>query len=192
MVDYKLQSPLYNQHKMQRSVLSLVLLLLAVVQVPRVSGTGDIVIGTATVLTANQLGALAVLGLGLKVVALKASLLASRGRGRRAAEEVTELEAIQEVFNIEALVELEEEDCFKRIFCAAGTNTLKNKNVTAMLSLLSVDLATLTAPMSRGAEKFVTAAAFGKLSQNVEKCEARYACPLKLESIQKLYPFSQS
>ena len=109
--------------QMQRSVLSVMFLLLAVVQVPRVTGTVDIVIGTATVLTANQLGALAILGLGLKVVALKASLLASRGRGRRAAEEVTELEAIQEVFNIEALVELEEEDCFKRIFCAAGTNT---------------------------------------------------------------------
>merc|ERR1719284_1952005 len=91
---------------MQRSVLSVVCLLLAVLQVPRVSGTVDIVIGTATVLTANQLGALAVLGLGLKVVALKASLLASRGRGRRAA---------QEVFNVEALVDLEEEDCFKRI-----------------------------------------------------------------------------
>merc|ERR1719468_581687 len=190
MVDYKLQSPLYNQHKMQRSVLSVVFLLMAVVQVPRVSGTVDIVIGTATILTANQLGALAVLG--LKVVALKASLLASRGRGRRAADEVTELESIQEVFNVEALVELEEEDCFKRIFCAAGTNTLKNKNVNALLSLLSVDLATLTAPLSRGAEKFVTAAGFGKLSQSVEKCEARYGCPLKLESIQKLYPFSQS
>ena len=77
---------------MQRSVLSAVCLLLAVLQVPRVSGTVDIVIGTATILTANQLGALAVLGLGLKVVALKASLLASRGRGRRAAEEVTELD----------------------------------------------------------------------------------------------------
>merc|ERR1711902_376974 len=99
---------------MQRSVLSGMFLLLAMVQVPHVTGTVDIVIGTAT-----QLGALAVLGLGLKVVALKASLLASRGRGRRAAEEVTELEAIQEVFNIEALVELEEEECFKRIFCAA-------------------------------------------------------------------------
>ena len=69
---------------------------------------------------------------------------------------------------------------------------LKNKNVNAILELLSVDLATLTAPMSRGAEKFVTAAGFGKLSQSVEKCEARYECPLKLESIQKLYPFNQS
>ena len=69
---------------------------------------------------------------------------------------------------------------------------MKNKNVNALLSLLSVDLDTLTAPMSRGAEKFVTAAGFGKLSQSVEKCEARYECPLKLESIQKLYPFSQS
>ena len=109
--------------QMQRSVLRGMFLLLAMVQVPQVTGTVDIVIGTATVLTANQLGALAVLGLGLKVVALKASLLASRGRGRRAAEEVTELKAIKEVFNVEALVDLEEEDCFKRIFCAAGTNT---------------------------------------------------------------------
>ena len=69
---------------------------------------------------------------------------------------------------------------------------LKNKNVNAILELLSVELATLTAPLSRGAEKFVTAAGFGKLSQSVEKCEARYECPLKLESIQKLYPFNQS
>ena len=111
---------------MQRSVLSLVFLLLSVVQVPRVSATVDIVVGTATILTANQLGALVALGLGLKVVALKAGLLAgvaSRGRGRRAAEEVTELEADQEIFDIEDLVKLEEEDCFKRIFCAAATNT---------------------------------------------------------------------
>ena len=69
---------------------------------------------------------------------------------------------------------------------------LKNKNVNAILSLLSVDLVTLTAPLSRGAEKFVTAAGFGELSRSVEKCEARYACPLKLEAIQKLYPFNQS
>ena len=84
---------------------------------------------TALVLGYGRVGTLvgrACSGLGLKVVALKAGLLAgvaSRGRGRRAAEKVTELEADQEIFDIEDLVKLEEEDCFKRIFCAAATNT---------------------------------------------------------------------
>ena len=69
---------------------------------------------------------------------------------------------------------------------------MENKNVNAILSLLSVDLDRLTAPLSRGAEKFVTAASYGKLSRSVDKCEARYGCPLKLDTIQTLYPFNQN
>ena len=95
-------------------------LLLSVLLPPGVSGTAPLVIGTATVLTANQIGALIAVGLAIKVVALKAALiggaLAGRRRGRRAAEP-----SPLEVYDIETLVELEEEDCYKRIFCAAAT-----------------------------------------------------------------------
>ena len=97
-------------------------LLLALLPVCQVGGTVPLVVGTATVLTANQVSALVAIALGIKVLGLKASLLAGAtrgGRGRRAAEEVSEVEA--EMFDIEALVELEESDCYKRIFCAAAT-----------------------------------------------------------------------
>ena len=98
-------------------------LLLSVLLTPGVSGTAPLVIGTATVLTANQIGALIAVGLAIKAVAIKAALIGGalagrRGgrRGRRAAE-LSPLE----VYDIETLVELEEEDCYKRIFCAAAT-----------------------------------------------------------------------
>ena len=99
-------------------------LLLALLPVCQVGGTVPLVVGTATVLTANQVSALVAIALGIKVLGLKASLLAGAtrgGRGRRAAEEVSEVEADAEMFDIEALVELEESDCYKRIFCAAAT-----------------------------------------------------------------------
>merc|ERR1712226_1766201 len=78
-------------HKMGRSLtlagLCLTPLLLSVLLPPGVSGTAPLVIGTATVLTANQIGALIAVGLAIKVVALKAALiggaLAGRRRGRR-------------------------------------------------------------------------------------------------------------
>ena len=66
---------------------------------------------------------------------------------------------------------------------------LENENVNGILNLLAMDLTELQAPMSRGAEKFLTAAAYGKLSRSVEKCEHRYECPLKLDTIQNLFPF---
>lgn len=95
-------------------------LLLSVFFTPGSEATVDIVVGTATVLTANQIGALIAVGLAIKVVALKASLLAAAarrgGRGRREAEP-----SVREIYDIETIVDLEEEDCFKRIFCAAAT-----------------------------------------------------------------------
>ena len=95
-------------------------LLLSVLLTPSVTGTAPLVVGTATILTANQLGALIAVGLAIKVVAIKAALiggaLAGSRRGRRAAEP-----SGQEIYDIETLVELEEEDCYKRIFCAAAT-----------------------------------------------------------------------
>ena len=101
-------------------VLSTLLLSLLLTPSP-VSATAPLVVGTATVLTANQIGALIAVGLAIKVVALKAGLLASlasRRRGRREAE--SELPA-GELLDIETLVHLEEEECFRRLFCAAAT-----------------------------------------------------------------------
>merc|ERR1711953_474424 len=125
-------------------------------------------------------------GLAIKVVAIKAALiggaLAGRRRGRRAAEP-----SAQEIYDIETLVELEEEDCYKRIFCAAATEKLDNINVSNVLQLLEKDLTRLNAPLSLGAEKFLTAANYGKLSRSVEKCENRYRCPLKLDLVQTLF-----
>ena len=93
-------------------------LLLSVFFTPGSEATVDIVVGTATVLTANQIGALIAIGLAIKAVTLKAGLLAaaSRRRGRREAEP-----SAGEIYDIETIVQLEEEDCFKRIFCAAAT-----------------------------------------------------------------------
>ena len=98
--------------------LSLSPLLLSVLLCPGTEATAPLVVGTATVLTANQIGALIAVGLAIKVVALKAGLLAasSRRRGRREAEPIA-----REIYDIETIVDLEEEDCFKRIFCAAAT-----------------------------------------------------------------------
>merc|ERR1711963_815193 len=145
---------IHPSSKMNRSLLNTLFavspLLVFVLHVPHVSATVPLVVGTATVLTAEQITALLAIGLAIKAVTLKAALIAGatrRGRGRRAAED-----AAEEIFDIETLVELEEEDCYKRIFCAAGTGKVDNKNINAVL------------------EKFATAAAYGKLSRSVDKC----------------------
>ena len=99
--------------------LSLSPLLLSLLLVtPGTEATAPLVVGTATILTANQIGALIAIGLAIKAVTLKAGLLAaaSRRRGRREAES-----SAREIYDIETIVDLEEEDCFKRIFCAAAT-----------------------------------------------------------------------
>ena len=64
---------------------------------------------------------------------------------------------------------------------------LDNINVSNVLQLLEKDLTRLNAPLSRGAEKFLTAANYGKLAGSVEKCENRYRCPLKLDVVQTLF-----
>ena len=152
---------------------------------PHVSATVPLVAGTAVILTAEQFAAIFALGLAIKAVVLKKSLISasSRGRGRR------EAIAADELFNIETLVELEEEDCYKRVFCAAATNKLLNKNVNVILDLLERDLTRLSAPLSSEAKKFVAAANYGELSQSVDKCENRYQCPVKLDMVQKMFPF---
>ena len=183
--------------------LSLSPLLLSLFLSPGTEATAPLVVGTATVLTANQIGALIAIGLAIKAVTLKAGLLAaaSRRRGRREVEP-----AAREIYDIETIVELEEEDCFKRIFCAAATGKyvnysgenvkrnfdnflfrLENIQVSSVLQLLEKDLTRLNAPLSRGAEKFLTAAKYGELSGSVEKCENRYQCPLKIDVVQTLF-----
>ena len=64
---------------------------------------------------------------------------------------------------------------------------LDNINVSNVLQLLEKDFTRLNAPLSLGAEKFLTAANYGKLSGSVEKCENRYQCPLKLDVVQTLF-----
>merc|ERR1711971_315796 len=184
-----LSAPTISSLKMARTLmyagLSLSPLLLSLLLVsPGTEATAPLVVGTATILTANQIGALIAIGLAIKAVTLKAALLtaASRRRGRREAEP-----SAREIYDIETVVELEEEDCFKRIFCAAATDKLDNIKVSNVLQLLEKDLTRLNAPLSLGAEKFLTAANYGKLSGSVEKCENRYQCPLKLDVVQTLF-----
>ena len=104
-------------------------LLLSVLLTPEVSAAlplSPFAVGLtgATVPTANQLGALIAVGLAIKVVAIKGALVAgalnNRRDGRRRGRRAAELSPL-EVYDIETLVELEEEDCYKRIFCAAAT-----------------------------------------------------------------------
>merc|ERR1712129_605952 len=101
-------------------------------------------------------------------------------RGRR--EAVNE-----EIYNIETLVELEEEDCYKRIICAAASGQLANHKIVNILTLLEKDLTGLNAPLSRGAEKMVEAAIYGEIRKNVQKCESRYQCFIKLDTIDQLF-----
>ena len=91
-------------------------LVLLVVCLPPAQSTIPLVVGTATVLTASQVSALVAIGLLIKIKALvKGGVVAATSRrGRREA-------GIEKIYNIEALVELEEEDCYKRIFCSAAT-----------------------------------------------------------------------
>merc|ERR1712107_835051 len=103
---------IHPSSKMNRSLFNTLFavspLLVFVLHVPRVPATVPLVVGTATVLTAEQITALLAIGLAIKAVTLKAALIAGatrRGRGRRAAEDVAE-----DIFDIETLVELEEED----------------------------------------------------------------------------------
>ena len=133
----------------QRSLVSLLCIAwpLLLLHVSNVSATVPLVAGTAVILTAEQFSAIFAIGLAIKAVVLKKSLIsaaASRGRGRR------EAVAADELFNIETLVELEEDDCYKRIFCAAATDKLLNKNVNVILELLERDLTRLSAPLSSG------------------------------------------
>ena len=92
-------------------------LVLLVLYIPSSQSTIPLVVGTATILTATQVSALIAVGLLAKIGGiLGGGLLLAKRRGRRDANSDDE-----EVYDIETIVELEEEDCYKRIFCAAAT-----------------------------------------------------------------------
>merc|ERR1719505_50035 len=55
-------------------------------------------------------------------------------RGKRSVEDVEE-----ENFTIESLVDLEVEDCYKRVICAASTGKLENPRVQNVLAIFNTD-----------------------------------------------------
>merc|ERR1711922_106004 len=89
-------------------------------------------------------------------------------RGKRSVEDVEE-----ENFTIESLVDLEVEDCYKRVICAASTGELDNPRVQNVLAIFNTDLVQDT-NISNKAMKFVEAARYGGSLRNVAKCEQRY------------------
>jgi len=101
-------------------------------------------------------------------------------RGRRSVEEMEE-----ENLTIESLVDLEVEDCYKRVICAASTGQLENSGVHNVLAFLIPDLVQNT--ISHKAMKFVEAARYGGSSRNVAKCEQRYTCSVGMDLLQKLF-----
>ena len=90
-------------------------LVLVVLWVTPTQATVPLVVGTATVLTASQVSALIAIGLLAKIGGIvKGGLFAASRRGRRSTTQ-------EEIFNLETIVELEEEQCYKRLFCAAAS-----------------------------------------------------------------------
>ena len=169
-------------HQMFRPIFfaPLALCLVLLQQVPTTSGTFAItaVSGTTTLLslTAAQSTALAAVGLlGIKAKLLGAYLLSRRGK--RSAEEVP---------TIETLANLEVEDCYKRVICAASTGELKNHQVENVLALFT-PVQHMQAPLSHKAMKFVEAARYGGSRRSVAKCEHRYTCSLGMDLLQDLF-----
>ena len=167
-------------------------------QIPTTSGTVAITVG-AVALTAAQttaLAAVAALGIGAKlagigigagVAGLGAALLSqagssrrsSRRRGKRYAEE-------EEVPSIETFANLEVEDCYKRVICAASTGEVENPQVQNVLALFN-PVQLMQAPLSQKAMKFVEAARYGQVRRSVAKCEHRYTCSLGMDILQDLF-----
>ena len=63
---------------------------------------------------------------------------------------------------------------------------MENKRYDMILKLLEQDQSVLSAPVSRRAQKIIEAAKYGEIRKSVEKCENRYQCALKLDTIDKL------
>ena len=102
-------------------------------------------------------------------------------RGKRSVEDVEE-----ENFTIESLVDLEVEDCYKRVICAASTGELDNPRVQNVLAIFNTDLVQDN-NISNKAMKFVEAARYGGSLRNVAKCEQRYTCTVGMDLLQELF-----
>ena len=158
-------------------------------QVPTASGTIAITAATLLSLTAAQttaLAAVAILGIKAKLIGL--SLLSKKSssrrgysyrRGKRSAEE-------EEVPTIETFANLEVEDCYKRVICAASTGEVENPQVQNVLALFNPQQF-MQAPLSHKAMKFVEAARYGGSRRSVAKCEQRYTCSLGMDILQELF-----
>ena len=160
------------------------LVLMVVLIVPRTDATitGLTIAGLTfsavpITLTTTQLAAVAGVGLlGKAAGFLGASLLSqrtSRRRGKRDVESDVKIDS-----TLEMLVEVEPEDCYKRILCAASTGHFSYSQVDSILSVLkNHDL------RDSNYAKFSEAVRFGEATENVAKCENRYQCSLDLEII---------
>ena len=158
-------------------------------QVPTASGTIAITAATLLSLTAAQttaLAAVAILGIKAKLIGL--SLLSKKGssrrgysyrRGKRSVEE-------EELPTIETFANLEVEDCYKRVICAASTGEVENPQVQNVLALFNPQQF-MQAPLSHKAMKFVEAARYGGSRRSVAKCEHRYTCSLGMDLLQDLF-----
>merc|ERR1712153_103786 len=156
-------------YKMRPSSICLTLLpvLLVVLHLPADDATFAISLTSAAgvsllSLTAAQVSTIAALGVLAKLGGLGAGLLLSR-RGKR--------QAGQEEITLEMLTNIEPDDCYKRVICAASTGKVENEKMRSILKLFSEDLTIMRAPISRQALKFVEAARYGEIRKSVAKCE---------------------
>eukprot|EP00090_Calanus_glacialis_P041355 TRINITY_DN728_c0_g1_i1.p1 TRINITY_DN728_c0_g1~~TRINITY_DN728_c0_g1_i1.p1 ORF type:complete len:171 (-),score=48.18 TRINITY_DN728_c0_g1_i1:48-560(-) len=163
--------------------LSLLPVLLVVFHLPADEATFALTLTSAAgatllSLTAAQVSTIAALGVLAKLGGLGAGLALSR-RGRRQAD--------QEEITLEMLTNIEPEDCYKRVICAASTGKVDNQKMRSVLKLFSEDISIMRAPISKQALKFVEAARYGEIRKNVAKCEHRYQCSLPMDIIQQLF-----
>merc|ERR1740123_430300 len=82
-------------------------------------------------LTAAQVSTIAALGVLAKLGGLGAGLALSR-RGKRQVD--------QEEITLEMLTNIEPDDCYKRVICAASTGKVENEKMRSILKLFSEDL----------------------------------------------------
>ena len=139
--------------------LSLLPVLLVVFHLPADEATFALTLTSAAgatllSLTAAQVSTIAALGVLAKLGGLGAGLALSR-RGRRQAD--------QEEITLEMLANIEPEDCYKRVICAASTGKVDNQKMRSVLKLFSEDISIMRAPISKQALKFVEAARYGEI-----------------------------
>ena len=139
--------------------LSLLPVLLVVFHLPADEATFALTLTSAAgatllSLTAAQVSTIAALGVLAKLGGLGAGLALSR-RGRRQAD--------QEEITLEMLANIEPEDCYKRVICAASTGKVENQKMRSVLKLFSEDISIMRAPISKQALKFVEAARYGEI-----------------------------